>query len=73
MHSTCMPTTHRSHIKKGSDPLELELWMFVNRHVGSGTKHSPLQERQVPLAAEPLLQPSHLSFESGSLAPPEAD
>lgn len=33
----CMPDTHRGQ-KRVSNPLELELWMVVNHHVGAGSQ-----------------------------------
>ena len=31
--------------KKASDPLELELWMFINHHIGVGNKTQVLCKR----------------------------
>jgi hypothetical protein len=42
--------------EEGVDPPELELWMFVSRHVSAGNS-GPLEEQLVLLNTEPSLQP----------------
>ena len=45
---------------KRSDPLELEVWMFVSHHLGITLSHQ--QGQQVPFPGEPSLQSLFVYF-----------
>ena len=44
--------------KRASDPLELELWMVVSRHMGAGNQ-TQILPLSVLLTTEPSLQSQH--------------
>jgi hypothetical protein len=48
--------------KKASNPMKLELWRFVNHHVGLGNRSQVLCRSNKYSTTEPSLQPLHSIF-----------